>query len=239
MNKKYYDPNVNLKIDNKYDVPDDKYIVHENLLSVPFYCTCSAIGGSGKTVMALDLLRKYKALFKGKILIFTSSPSNTLYRFAKDLKARIFNKLVGDNGKDIIADLLQFQAEQKDLGKMEPVMILLDDFICNKVFNSRRSPIVDLFTKGRHFMISIMVLSQSYNLIPLPIRKLSMVNIFFNPFNAKETKTIVEENCSYLPEKEFEKMLLHTTKEKFQFLVCDYQKHRYLKNFDEILSSRF
>jgi len=236
--KKYLNEELDLKIDNKHDVPDQTFIIHENLPTLPFYATMSAIGGSGKTVAVLGLIRKYKSALKGKIMVFTSSHSNTMMKFAKDLDAKVYNSLI-PKGKNIIKELMDFQVERKKLGKMEPVLILLDDYITNSVFNSRRSPIVDLFTKGRHFGISIIVTSQAFNLIPLAIRKLSMINIFFQPFNTKELKTIVEENSSYLPEKEFEQMLMDITKTKYNFLVCDFQKHRYLKNFDSVLSSRF
>ena len=196
-------------------------------------------GKSGKTLMLVNLIRHYKRVFKERIIVFTSSFSRTLFQLEEDLGAKIFNTIENDDGINRLEALLKFQKDRKMSDeKLKPILLVLDDFCDNKMFSARKSVLTKIFSQGRHYGISIIITAQAIAMIPLSIRKLSQYNMFYRPMNTKERDVIVEENCGWLPEKEFEKLLMDITGTKYNFLLVDLNEMRMLKNFDEVVSRK-
>lgn len=228
---------IDLKIKTKYDVPDKTFNLHPNFQIFPSYGIMCGIGASGKTLLACNICHSHKKYFKNNIYILSNTINDTLIKLCDDLDATLLHDIYDEDGKDIILELIKYQQKLRKYGeKVEPILIILDDFIDSNIFNKKRSSILSLFTRGRHANISVLVLSQRYRLIPASIRDLSMYKYFFKPMNSKEKKAIVEENCGWLSPEEFEKIFDEITSVKYNFLLCDHKKYRLLKNFDEVIS---
>ena len=62
-----------------------------------------------------------------------------------------------------------------------------------------------------------------------------MYNMFFQTSNKKERKSIIEENASFIPEDQFEVILDHATKDKYNFCFVMADQNKILRNFEEVL----
>ena len=237
---KFYKPELDLGVDVSLDVPDQTICVHDNIPVFPSYSVVVGTGGSGKTLMIVSLLEKIKPVFKGRLVVFTSSFTNTLNESVNRLKGKIFTTLHNDAGIDRVESILDFQRKQKAAGhKLKPFLIIFDDFISDRVFNKKRSVITKLFAMARHYNVSVIVTSQSFKLLPAAVRKLSHYFMLYSTANTKELKSIAEECSSYMSEKDFTKLFQETTAEKHSFLFVDCNNKRMLKNFDEVVSSKY
>jgi hypothetical protein len=231
---------IDLTVNIALDRPDKVIKVHPNLPEFPSYTLVIGCGNSGKTLLLVSVLEQLKSVFKNKLLVFTSSYSNTMADSVKRLHGKMYDTLLNDSGQDRIALLLEHQKKLKEAGKkLLPVLIILDDFITDPSFNKRRGTLTKLFTQGRHYNVSIVITSQSFKLLPSAIRKLAHYFILFSTANSKEKKSICEELNTFLPEREFTELFEKATSKRFDFLFIDGKKDRYLQNFDAVLASKY
>jgi hypothetical protein len=137
---------IDLKIKTKYDFPDKVIEIHENLPVFPSYSIVVGAGNSGKTLMLVNLLHKIKKVFRNNFIIFTHSQSNTMEKCCERLGGVIYNSLEDEYGNDRIEQLMKYQMEQKKKKfKLRQVLIILDDYANDSVFNKRGSSIIVLF----------------------------------------------------------------------------------------------
>src|SRR5689334_5902580 len=138
MNKKFYNPDLDLGIDTTHDYPEDIVLVHENLPIFPSYSVCIAPPKSGKTLMTVNFIHKVKKVFKGRIVIFTGNMCKTLFKLEETCGAKIFTSLYDSEGNDRLQKIIDFQFKRKKNGeKLEQILIVLDDFANNKLFSKR------------------------------------------------------------------------------------------------------
>lgn len=162
---------IDLRIKTKYDKPDKVIEIHKNLPVFPSYSIVVGAGNSGKTLMLVNLLHKIKKVFRNNFIIFTHSQSNTMEQCCEKLGGVIYNSLEDEYGNDRIEQLMKYQTEQKKKKfKLRQVLIILDDFACDSVFNKRGSSVSSLYYRGRHCAISIICTTQYYKRLPKDIR---------------------------------------------------------------------
>ncbi len=131
---------------------------------------------------------------------------------------------------------------QKSIKKNSPnelqhILLIFDDFITNSELNKRRGIFTKLFSSARHYNISIIISSQSYNLIPKPIRKLTFYNIFFKLPNS-ELDDIIKENCAFMDEIDFLRLYKEATEIDYSFLFCMIKEKRFLQTFEKELINK-
>lgn len=68
MKQKYLKPDLDTSISTKYDYSEKTYEVNEKLPIFPSYSVIVAPPKSGKTLMAMNLLRMVKMYLKNKLL---------------------------------------------------------------------------------------------------------------------------------------------------------------------------
>jgi hypothetical protein len=126
-----------------------------------------------------------KDVFKGAIVIFTKSVSNTLLELEKKpIGTTIYHDIIDDDGLSRIQTLIDHQINKKESGeKMGQSLIIFDEFITDSMVDKKRGEFNILYTMGRHYGISVMTTSQVYNLVPLAIRKLAHYYMIFKPTN--------------------------------------------------------
>ena len=216
----------------------NKIIVHENLPELPFYLTIIGKSNSGKTNMLQNMFDFFKKYIKRKhIFYFCKShcdiPGINIYHSinVKDKDGIEIN---------MIDALMKIQKSIKDQGKKSPqILLIFDDFITSSDLNSRRGNISSLFTMARHFNISVVLTSQSYNLIPATIRRMTLYSIIYPIYNCVEKKIMIVENQRNKTEDVFERIYQYATNGQYNFLFIDMKKDRFFKNFKEEITNKF
>ncbi len=231
---------VDLEIDVSLDVPyKNKIKIHDNLPIIPFYLLSCGAGNSGKTLSTVSLIDKYYKHFKKSTIIFTHSRCPTLMKMAEKFKAHVFNDIYGSNGNRIEAILkLQEDREKNDL-PVKNMLLIFDDFITSDETNKRKGSLTKLFSMARHFSVSMVFTSQSWTLIPPPVRRMATDVIVFATANMKELRSMADELCGFVSEDEWRVLFEVATSEKHNFLYCQVLQKKFLKNFTSVLKSAY
>jgi len=189
---------------------------------------CSYIVGKrnrGKSHLLLKMLLNKKLLkdkFDEVILI------NPTYRYDHKYHVIKFTEVFEEFSIELLENLLvKFQENEE--GK---ILLILDDCISENDFKSNQSdhPLNRLAVNGRHWGVSLIILSQKYNAISSYVRAQLDYVILFETSNHYELKTLYEEygTGSF---KEFEELLKYVYTKPHDFLVIDNIKNEMLKNF--------
>lgn len=96
-----------------------------------------------------------------------------------------------------------------------------------------------LATANRHFLVSYLMLTQYYKLVPSVFRQ-NVSGLIMFPSSLSECIKVAEEHCDPgMSKKEFLSLMKHATKEKYSFLFINRKAEpgkRIRKGFDTILS---
>ena len=190
---------------------------------------CSYIVGRrnrGKSHLLLKMLLNKKLLkdkFDEVILI------NPTYRYDEKYHVIKFTEVFEEFSIELLENLLIKFQENEEKSK---ILLILDDCISENEFKSNQSdhPLNRLAVNGRHWGVSLIVLSQKYNAISSYIRAQLDYVILFETSNHYELKSIYEEYGSGSI-KEFEELLKRVYTKKHDFLVIDSINNQMLKNF--------
>tara|TARA_R110002051_G_scaffold3679_2_gene19834 strand:- start:5973 stop:6896 length:924 start_codon:yes stop_codon:yes gene_type:complete len=195
---------------------------------------------SGKTNLILSLIKErrfYYGYFK--IFIFSKSIYNDPIFDNIDIAEKyLCNELSESKIEKILKHQKYLKEKYEDEGRLEKlpkILMIIDDCAGDSQLLSRTSIINELFFRGRHSNLSLIVVSQAYKMISKNIRTNFSDIILFGAENDGETKAISEENSGGLSKKNFEKLFKYATAERFQFLyVARKYKHRkrFRKNFN-------
>jgi hypothetical protein len=112
-------------------------------------------------------------------------------------------------------------------------LLFLDDVTASLKDNEIQHNIRDLIYNRRHYRLSITILIQSYNAMPLGIRKTLNHFLLYKPRNKKETTAISEELIS-LPREEADEVTRLIFDRPFSFMFADISTWERNKNFDLI-----
>jgi len=153
--------------------------------------------GSGKSNFLKNLITKkdfgYKKIFKKNIFIFSpTSMADETFSSIKNIKEEnIFDSL--DKLEDLINEQKKIIAD-RGKKKSPHIWIIMDDCLGSKKLNNTYSNVVNqLFFKGRHYNISISLVSQVYK-IPRSIRLNTNCIVIFNGLNQSEVLAIERES---------------------------------------------
>ena len=80
--------------------------------------------------------------------------------------------------------------------------------------------------------VSVIIVSQSYNLLPLQLRKMINSLILFKP--TYEEMNLINDEILYNDKKEVKKLMEFFFDEKYKFLTYNLESGKYYKNFDRV-----
>lgn len=239
-------PNNDLKIDKietaKNNIPQRAHMKDNTILAFPFSLLFSGRSGSGKTNLLINMLTKdsFYGNYFHYILVF--SPNAKIDDLYKSLKIPDENLRTRFSPEDLehILKVRKTQIEKEGIdavAKGSRLLIIIDDGIADQqFFKSKES--IEIFIMLRHYLCSIMILTQKYNKIP-PVQRDNANGIIIFPSNRHEVELIKDELCpTFLDKKQFAKIVDYATDEKYSFLFINNKadnKNRYRKNFDEII----
>ena len=206
------------------------------MMEHPFRMYICGSSGSGKTNMMLNLLSKdvfYKDYFDEIFVISpTASSLDKSYKVLDLPQNRYYQPNTGI--VDRIMEINREGIERKGIKNTPKVLVILDDIISYKKFVNSNS-LIKLFVMGRHYNISLIVLSQAYHRIPKSIRLNCSCFCYFRG-SQKEVKVICEDLCPPgVSHKGFTETINKVTKKRYSFLFVDLnrpQEDRYKQNFD-------
>jgi len=184
---------------------------------------------SGKSNFTQNLFKQKKLLKKcyHHLYIFDASSSS--------LKDNIFNKLP-DNQKftELNEENLNLVRNTiENYPKDENTLILIDDCASALKNKSLYTDFLRLIANRRHIQCSVIVISQVYNLLPLPLRKLVNNLIILNP-RMKEFNLMNEEYFN-LEQKNIKKIKDFFFNVKYNFLMYCPDENIYFKNFNKVI----
>lgn len=166
-------------------------LMTENMMESPYYnliCYCSTSDELDKTV------EMFKRTIKTPIIYI--SPDNLMSFLQRHIKRKKkFYSMVKyiNSGKKIVDKTFRHSVQKHNLNKLEKtakylndkfekygnpkypcnLLLILDDFLGMDLLETKKSPLVKLFTKIRHYNISIIVSQQSTKGIGRTVRRLA------------------------------------------------------------------
>ncbi len=195
----------------------------------PFRLGLIAPTGGGKTVLAVNLLLRdhfYKDYFENVHIWSPTFEENPEWNEVEDQITS-----VSDTFETLENDLENIMNEQRET--MARTLIIFDDSdetIC------RDKNVIYLMKRGRHFNISVILISQQYNTLCPKIRTQFSNLIIFRIPGGLEVNTISERQRGHLSKIEFEQVLHLATDDAFSFLHINHQNadrdFQFMKNFD-------
>ena len=213
---------------------------NESLPSPPFQMVMVAPTNTGKSTTIVNMLKRdlfgYKKYFT-KIRIFSESlTTDAIWQTLTDEQLRDSFDTIDD---DEIREVWEEQQEsfEEDGRDAHRELWIFDDAISKlkKGSNSKPSAVMDVYMRGRHSNISVIVTSQFYKLLPTIIRKNMRYLILYNITNKDEVKALYSEVSVQPSFKDFNKLCKTAWKQKYHFLNIhlaepDMEK-RYFLNF--------
>lgn len=227
----------------KSQIPQRKCAKEGIMPRFPFSMMLSGSSGSGKTVLAMNILTKKELYGKYFHYIIVFSPTAGEYDDTyKCLKLPPENFISNFDG-DMLDKIIEVRKHLIDEHGIEWVannsrmLIIMDDVIADRQF--LESPdALRMFSLLRHYLVSVIVMIQSYKKLPKALRlNCNAVAVF--PALRAEIEVIKDECCpAEFSKKEFEAVLKHCMSDKHSFFYINRHAEkgqRIRKNLDEII----
>ena len=182
-------------------------------IKVPFRMIVIGASGAGKTLNALEVLKRMKDTFDMVVLVCKCA-DEPLYQYLRDkLKAQVI--IFEINARDVkIPGPVEIS---KMCGGKDQVLVIYDDLVTEKDLK----PVEEMFIRGRKLCggISMMFLSQSFYKIPKIIRVNSNYVILKKLANNRDLKAVLSEFELGMDEKALFRKYESATKEQLDFLM--------------------
>ena len=201
------------------------------LPSKPHFLCIVGSAGSGKTSFMVNLLTNkaaYKKVYESVHVIMpkysVASLKNNVFKNHDKMHDELdFQTLSG------ISEKIKEDAEDENnsLLILDDVTVALKDKLVQRLLR-------DLILNRRHYRLSIWLLVQTYNAIPLPVRKTVSHLVMFKPRNRKETDNVFGE-LVFLDREVAEKLHGFVFDAPYRFLMADVDGGLLYKNFDRII----
>ena len=228
----------------KHKIPLRSVMKKGILPRFPFSIMFSGRSGSGKSNLLMNLLTR-KEMYGGYFhYIVVYSPTAGKY---DDMYASLKlpdENFVPDFSKEGLEALIEQRKKLIDkkgiewVGKHSRVLIILDDIIANRQFLESQTALT-LFALLRHYLVSVVVLMQSYTKLPRALR-LNCNGLFVFPASQSEVEVLKDEICpAGIKKKEFENVIDYATRDDYSFLyINNHAKRgeRIRKNLTEIIN---
>ena len=186
--------------------------------------------GSGKTSMMVNLLTSPQAYKKAFHAVHVVMPSHSV----ASLKNNVFkrhNKMYDELTFETLDHILETVKE--DAEEKYNSLLVLDDVTASLKNNELQKMLKQTIYNRRHYRLSIMVLIQSYNAMPLDIRKTISHFVAYKPRNKKEFTAIFEE-LIFLDKDTADKLQRYVFDAPYSFMFCDVNTNSIYKKFDLI-----
>lgn len=191
--------------------------------------------GSGKTSLSIGLLttkgknKIYKNVFHNVILVCPSNSRKSIKNdpFSDLAEEKVFYELNSEN-LETIHDMVKLYSDDE-----ENTLLYIDDCAASLKNGENQNILKMLIQNRRHLRLSIWIISQTYNLIPLNIRKLINILVMFKPTNKKEYLSVFEEIMFY-DKNNANEIFNYTYKKRHDFLLLNTDTQHIYKKFNQL-----
>ena len=210
----------------------------------PFSMLISGRSGSGKTNLMMNLMTRkefYKNYFH-YIMVFspTAGEFDDMYKQLELPDENIRNEFNKEDLDELIENRKELIKKKgiEYVGKNSRVLLILDDVIADR--NFLMSPqSLKMFALLRHYLCSVIVMTQSYNKIPRALRINCNGTMIF-PSSQSEVEVLIDEiTPPNIKKRDFEKVIDYATSGQYDFLYINNHAppdKRIRKNLDEIIN---
>lgn len=196
----------------------------------PFFMTIVGSAGSGKTSLAITLLNSRQAYKRVFDSVHVVMPSHSV----GSLKNNIFenhDKMHNEIDEETLESILDHVKGDAEDGLNS--LLLIDDCAAALKDKHVQRLLKTAIYNRRHYRLSIICLVQSYNSMPLAVRKTISHLIMFKPRNKREYANIFEE-LIYLDRDTADRLMEFIFDEPYSFLFANTDAGIICKNFDSI-----
>jgi hypothetical protein len=213
------------------DQPIHKQIVSP-LPCTPFFLTITGSAGSGKTSMLVNLLTSPQAYKKAFHAVHCIIPAHSV---ASIKKKNIFAKHPRMHDELNFATLDQiYEQVIKDSEEKMSSLLIMDDVTASLKNLEIQMLLKKIIFNRRHYRLSIICLVQSYNVMPLAVRKTISHLACYKPRNKKEMSVIWEE-LIFLDKETGEVLQRFVFDKPYSFLFACADTNELYKKIDRIL----
>ena len=210
----------------------------------PFSMLISGRSGSGKTCVLMNLLTRkemYGNYFHYTMVFSpTAGAGDDTYDVLKLPKENFKSDFTEDDLEQIITSRKELIADKgiEWVSKNCRLLIIMDDIIANQSFLNSPSAL-KAFALLRHYLCSIIVLTQSYKKIPRSLR-LNVNGTIIFPSTQSEIEILLDEiTPAGIKKREFQKVIDYATDGPYDFLYINNhadRDKRIRKNIDEVIN---
>ena len=195
----------------------------------PFMCFIGA-AGSGKTSSAIGWLTNPDIYHKKFHNIFIVMPENSRASIAGDIfKKHPPEKLFNELSLTCLEFVKAYCETESPEGHYS--LLFMDDVAASLKDKHLQKLLQELIFNRRHLKLHIWAMAQSYNSLPLSIRKNISHVVLFKPRNKRELETIFSE-LVYLPKEDQLKVAKHVWSEPHTFMFINTGESKIYKNFN-------
>lgn len=195
-----------------------------------FFMVICGIPGSGKTSCMVSLLSSRDAYRKAYDNVFVVMPSHS----ASSLKRNPFeghDKMYDELTMDTLETILE--SAKAEAEKKHNSLLILDDVTADLKNRDIQQLFKQIIYNRRHYRLSVWLLVQTYNSIPLSLRKTITHGIFYKPRNKKEYNAVFQE-LIMLPQDTAEALQRFVFQMPHDFMYLDCETSTFHRNFDGI-----
>eukprot|EP00873_Tetraselmis_striata_P039022 jgi/Tetstr1/459286/TSEL_004685.t1 len=195
-----------------------------------FFMTFIGSAGSGKTSLMVNMLRSPQMYFQAFKHVHLVMPPHSL----ASLDVKIFKKHDKTYPDLDWATLDKIHEKTREAADEEEFSLLvIDDMAAALKDNEIQRLMKLLIYNRRHLRLSIIMLVQSFNTIPLPVRKTISHFAMLKFKNKREYEAIFKE-LIFLDPHTADSLMRFVFRERYDFLFCDVEKSLFYKKFDRI-----
>ncbi len=210
---------------------------------VPFRLLLSGSSGSGKTNVARWMLDKhYHRFFSDIFLLSPTAKIDPVWKDVHGLKKQ--NRITDPTSAALTRILRRAENNVKQSGKNrgKHVLVILDDVIAASSFINSPA-FLTAFIRGRHFLVSIIIMTQSYVKVPRSSRIQASHVIFFPSQTTEIDRLYTEHGPHQCSKRQFYELVQRATaptqSEPYPFLYINRSapvEQRFRRNLDLPLS---
>lgn len=151
-------------------------------------------------------------------------------------KVEIVQDFNNDDVKDLFEDI---ESDVEDGQTLNNVLFMFDDMVLSGISHSSKKSIIDeIFMRGRHANVSIIISSQRYKWLNqnMRVNNLNVLTLFYGT-KSSELHAVAEEHSGMYEPDQLKKMFHQFLKQKYDFITIDYTADNPFKdkNFHNII----
>ena len=222
----------------QFDFKQSKY---EQADKLPFRSIVVSASQGGKGILIQNLILKiYRGCFERIYIVSPTAHIDEAYREVihyietelgvnKENEPFLFDEYDASSLQKIIDTqhkVIDYQKKKKNMKKLYSCLMVIDDFAEDKMFMRCSKILHGLYTKSRHFGLSVITATQKYNALS-PIVRLNTSSLYiFKLKNMAEIETFVMEQSALVDKNTLYKIYKTATNDKpYSFLFVKLREH--------------